>query len=203
IRAYGLARWHMPDTSCNYIKPRVQTLTDTFYLNSGGALAQFYNNNAYVDSWSWDFGDSGTANIKDPQHTYTAIGDYEVQVTVSHGSCTKTATKTINVALGSEVRELENLGFKVYPNPTSNNLFVEIADERLRITDYGLREDDYGLLITDYELRITNLNGHTKTTIPITSEKTEINTSGWAKGVYFCNLFMGGKLIRSEKMVLN
>jgi PKD repeat protein len=172
------------------MQPRVQTLTDTFYLNSGEALAQFYNNNAYVDSWAWDFGDSGTANIKDPQHTYTAIGDYEVQVTVTHGSCTKTATKTIHVALGSEVPELENLGFKVYPNPSGGNFYVELGSSQ------GFTEK------RETELRITGLNGHTKTTIPITSNKTEINTSGWAKGVYVCNLFFGRRLVGSKKMVI-
>ncbi|MFH2143792.1 MAG: hypothetical protein ABIJ97_15315 [Bacteroidota bacterium] len=52
-------------------------------------------------------------------------------------------------------------------------------------------------------IKITILNGHLKTTIPVTSEKTLINTSGWAKGTYVCNLVIDGKVVKSEKIVLN
>ncbi|MFH2036539.1 MAG: hypothetical protein ABIJ45_09065, partial [Candidatus Zixiibacteriota bacterium] len=70
--AYGLARWYMPtDTTCKYLQPRVLTIADTFYMSQGEAQVQFYNNNAYVQTWDWDFGDGNTANIKDPLHTYT------------------------------------------------------------------------------------------------------------------------------------
>ncbi|MFH2141790.1 MAG: hypothetical protein ABIJ97_05170 [Bacteroidota bacterium] len=56
-------------------------------------------------------------------------------------------------------------------------------------------------------IKITGLNGHLKTTIPVIMEafgtkKTLINTTGWAKGTYVCNLFFDGKLVKSEKMVL-
>ncbi|MFH2049096.1 MAG: PKD domain-containing protein, partial [bacterium] len=81
MRAYGLASWFVPDTGCGYLKPRVQTYIDTFYMSNGQAEVQFYNNNVYADSWSWDFGDTVTDTIKDPAHIYTEKGDYTVQVT--------------------------------------------------------------------------------------------------------------------------
>lgn len=183
----GIANFYMPPIStCNYLQPTVNTVIDIFYLVSGEASVQFYNNNAYVDSWEWDFGDTGMDNIKDPLHTYMAIGDYDVQVTVTHGACVKTATKTIHVVLGDEISEIAKLNFKVYPNPSDNFFYVEM----------DLPEN------SKVELRISGLNGHTKTKIPITSSKTRINTDGWAKGAYVCNLFVDGKLVRSEKMVI-
>ncbi|MFH2141991.1 MAG: PKD domain-containing protein, partial [Bacteroidota bacterium] len=190
--AVGLARWYMPpDTTCKYLQPRVQTYEDTFYV---GQAAQFYNNNAYVQSWDWDFGDSGTANIKDPLHTYTDTGTYNVCVTVNDTGCVKTACKTITIVndTGVGIVNPENLNFKLYPNPSDGNFYAEV--------DYTHASGDAREHAVS--IKITGLNGHIKTTIPVTSEKTLINSSGWAKGTYVCNLVVDGKMVRSEKMVL-
>ena len=50
-------------------------------------------------SWSWTFGDGGTANAQNPSHTYTAAGTYTVSLTVSNldGSDTLTRTGYITV----------------------------------------------------------------------------------------------------------
>ena len=134
---YGICRYFIPEDSisaCAYLKPRVQSYTDTFNVNQ---TAQFYNNNAYADTWSWDFGDTGTANIKDPIHEFTQVGNYTVSVTVTHGTCTKTATKDITVILGAGIKETQQKesGFKIYPNPSKNILFLEITNDKLRITN--------------------------------------------------------------------
>lgn len=34
-------------------------------------------------SWSWDFGDAGTSTEESPSHTYAAVGDYTVGLTVT------------------------------------------------------------------------------------------------------------------------
>ncbi|MFH2037008.1 MAG: hypothetical protein ABIJ45_11440, partial [Candidatus Zixiibacteriota bacterium] len=70
LPAYGLAKVFVPDTGCGYLKPKVLTIADTFYMSQGEAQVQFYNNNAYVQNWDWNFGDGNTANIKDPLHSY-------------------------------------------------------------------------------------------------------------------------------------
>lgn len=36
-----------------------------------------------VTEWHWDFGDGTTSQLKDPQHTYAASGDYQVKLTVT------------------------------------------------------------------------------------------------------------------------
>jgi PKD repeat protein len=46
-----------------------------------------------VDSWSWSFGDGGTANVKNPAHTYTANGTYNVSLTVIGSGGVDTETK--------------------------------------------------------------------------------------------------------------
>jgi hypothetical protein len=46
-------------------------------------------------SWSWTFGDGGTAAVQHPSHTYTAAGIYTVTLSVNGGE--DTATRTIDV----------------------------------------------------------------------------------------------------------
>jgi PKD repeat protein len=44
-------------------------------------------------SWSWNFGDGGTSTLKNPTHTYNAVGVYTVSLTVSNASGSDIITK--------------------------------------------------------------------------------------------------------------
>lgn len=45
-------------------------------------------------SWAWAFGDGGTSTTKNPNHTYTKAGTYDVSLTVSDGATSKSVIKT-------------------------------------------------------------------------------------------------------------
>ncbi|HXH17713.1 MAG TPA: PKD domain-containing protein, partial [Chitinophagales bacterium] len=46
-------------------------------------------------TWQWDFGDGGTAGVKNPSYTYMNPGTYTVQlIAANSGSCADTAVKT-------------------------------------------------------------------------------------------------------------
>ncbi len=187
VRAYGLAKLYMPDNGCHYLKPRINTYADTFYLEGGEVDVNLYNNNPYVDSWEWDFGTS-TGPIMSTQaveHTYTDVGEYNVQVTVTDGECVKSANKTIYIELGSEIQDFENIEMQVFPNPSSHNYTVKVD-----LPNYK-----------NAEIKIAGLNGHLKSVIPVTGETTVIPTKGWSAGAYVCNLFIDGKLVKVEKLV--
>ncbi len=184
-RSKGLVKLYMPDNGCDYLKPRINTYADTFYLNGGEAIVNLYNNNPYVDSWEWDFGDSQTGSERNPVHTYTQVGEYNVQVTVTDGECVKTANKTIYIELGNEIKDFENIDMQIFPNPSSNDFTV-----RTNLPNYN-----------NAEIKIAGLNGHLKDIIPINGETTIIPTKGWKAGVYVCNLFINGNLVRTEKLV--
>jgi len=52
-----------------------------------------------VTSHSWTFGDGGTSSTKNPTHTYTTAGSYQVKLTVSdQEGLTDSITKQINVS---------------------------------------------------------------------------------------------------------
>ncbi len=51
-----------------------------------------------ISSWSWDFGDGATANVANPTHTYTAVGTYDVTLTVT-GNASHSFTRTAYITV--------------------------------------------------------------------------------------------------------
>ncbi len=189
---YGITRWYMPhDTSCRYLKPRVYALADTFYMSAGHAQVQFYNNNAYVQTWNWDFGDSATDTVKDPVHDFTSIGTYDVCVTVNDTGCVKTACKTITVSYPVGIDENETItGFRIYPNPASGSFIVEIEGK-----------ENFSETL---QIKIYNMKGSERASYKVRSGqvKTEVSDTGWPKGTYIVSLMDNGKMVGSEKIVV-
>jgi len=191
VRAYGLTKLYMPDNGCDYLKPRINTYADTFYLYGGEVDVNLYNNNPYADSWEWDFTSTSSVTIPPPSNernpivTFSEVGEYNVQVTVTDGECVKTANKTIYIELGNEVPEFEQIDMQIFPNPTSHDFIVKTS-----IPNYQ-----------NAEIKIAGLNGHLRSVIPVTGETTLIPTKGWKAGVYVCNLFINGNLVITEKLV--
>ena len=77
---------HPPIAAFKVINQCQFRFVKSFNDNSIGALTRI-----------WDFGDGQTDTIPNPQHTYASAGIYSVSLFVTNGSCTSTATKTINV----------------------------------------------------------------------------------------------------------
>lgn len=61
----------------------------------------FIDNSIGADSWSWDFGDGTTSSLQNPKHTYTALGYYEVKLTVFNAStgCSYMASSEVPVVV--------------------------------------------------------------------------------------------------------
>ncbi len=53
-------------------------------------------------SWSWDFGDGGTATTANPSHTYSTAGTYDVSLTATNTSGSNTVVKTGYVTVGDQ-----------------------------------------------------------------------------------------------------
>ena len=68
-----------------------RTFTDTpvsFVDTSGGNVTE----------WRWSFGDGATSNLRSPTHAWSTPGFYDVTLTVSDGSRSDSATRTVLVA---------------------------------------------------------------------------------------------------------
>jgi PKD repeat protein len=67
---------------------------------SGSAplLVSFTDTSSFVSplvSWAWNFGDGGTSTVQNPEHIYTSVGMYNVQLTVTDQTgLTNTTTET-------------------------------------------------------------------------------------------------------------
>ncbi|MBQ0787349.1 MAG: T9SS type A sorting domain-containing protein [Oceanihabitans sp.] len=85
----------------------------------------FTNTSADFDSLLWDFGDGNSSTEINPMHTYLAIGDYNVSLTVTKCGKSDTKTKTLNIThLGIEDFNLGRIN--IFPNPVSKNLSIDL-----------------------------------------------------------------------------
>lgn len=50
-----------------------------------------------ITSWSWDFGDGETSSLRNPGHTWSTAGTFEVSLTVTGPGGSDTATRTVTV----------------------------------------------------------------------------------------------------------
>jgi PKD repeat protein len=87
----------------------------------------FFNNNSHnSDRFEWDFGDGYVSSERDPVHTFTSTGSYEVSLTaISKNRQTDKSTLTLNVLVPTllviEVREyysgdlIPNASIRLYP----------------------------------------------------------------------------------------
>ncbi len=101
-------------------------------------------------------------------YTVTVDGNYAVEIT--SGNCTERSS-CINVdALGVVGFEMD--GLKVYPNPVSTTLNIDL-------TNYE-----------DARYEIININGEVVSNGEITSETYGVNVSNMAQGVYFVKLIV-------------
>ncbi|MFC1582829.1 DNRLRE domain-containing protein, partial [Planctomycetota bacterium] len=92
-----------------------------------------------IDTWVWDFGDTGSAGIADPTHSYAAANTYSVTLTVTTTlGKSDSITKTVTVVSGVEVTDTFQQGTASYAG----------------CSDVYIRFDDYGRKGADDEIRI-------------------------------------------------
>lgn len=97
-------------------------------------------------AWLWDFDDpaSGAANQsaeRNPAHTFSAPGAYEVCLTVSNAYGADTKCKTVWVGtVGSGSPQEVGDGVKVWPNPTTGEIYWEglPEGERANVRVYNM-----------------------------------------------------------------
>jgi PKD repeat protein len=78
-----------------------------------------------IDSVLWNFGDGNTSQLLNPSHTYTTNGTYLVGLQ-AWGPCGTTVDNQNILVSGIGVEEwLSENGFRMYPNPTQNLVYLE------------------------------------------------------------------------------
>lgn len=199
----GIASYTTPwENNCNFLQPIIVSMNsltepngvaNTFYY-SDSVKVQFYNNIQSAASWQWNFGDGHTGTFQTPNHYYNTAGTYNVSVIVNYpwgpnGTCIDTAQKTITVIHGTGLEEYtkEKLNFKLYPNPTTVDITVELTLPNS----------------TPAELRAYSSNGSLLDKYPLQKDSNKINipASKWIDGIYIVGLFINNEQVFEEKVI--
>jgi PKD repeat protein len=131
------------------------TVTKTGYIVVGGGtpfqaefvsstrrgsipLTSYFTNRSVgnIVSWLWDFGDGTTSTLKNPSHTYTAIGNYTVKLTAtaSNGD-TRTETKQNYIRAVVYEKSVDNVDYPKVHYGSKTILFrkdLEIPEDELK-----------------------------------------------------------------------
>ncbi|MCS4305025.1 PKD domain-containing protein [Chryseobacterium sp. BIGb0232] len=132
------------------------------YEFTGGFTVKFTNKSKNATTYLWDFGDGTTSTLENPEHTYSAQGNYNVQLTTN--ACGGNSTKTKLLPLGSlstKETDIEDPA-QIYPNPTQNfiTIITRKKAEILSLTDASGRMVSYLLNTTDsgYTVQLHHLS---------------------------------------------
>jgi hypothetical protein len=141
-----------------------------------------------VLTYSWDFGDGNTSTLAYPTHQYTALGSYEVCLTIMDASsntitCTAFYCDTVFVTFKSlgftlnvhppsflGIKEIVNSDLDVYPNPVDNILNVDLNSGDI-----------------EREMFICDILGQKVMEISVYDSFTQIDVKDLPSGVYFLN----------------
>ncbi|GHE81852.1 hypothetical protein GCM10011501_07760 [Thalassotalea profundi] len=78
-------------------------------FNSEQSIADPSDRYSYIDSYLWDFADGTTSTEKNPSHTFSTVGSYDVSLTlVNNKGLTSTVGETIHVAFPDLVNSCAN-----------------------------------------------------------------------------------------------
>lgn len=151
-----------------------------FSYEINGLTVTFTNNSEFANSFTWSFGDGTTSDENNPTHTFPTQGVYEVTLNALNNFCGNAFSETIFVSPTATAEQEDNFGLKVYPNPFSENLTLEV----------NKLEDNKPLTV---ELR--NTTGKLLKSFAVT-RTTTLPLSEYPAGVYYL-------LIRVEQQVFS
>jgi choice-of-anchor B domain-containing protein len=123
---------------------------------------------------------NGFEILQASEQTYVATesGIYSI-ITIDENGCSAVSNE-VEIIISSTQNTLLESQISIFPNPTSQNLFVKFSSQTA----------------ADYQLVIVNSIGQTMNKEPIqmrTNETYELNTTELVSGVYFLKIFDGEK----------
>lgn len=89
--------WHAVGVGNSYTPGITSTFTSDFTSNCVVPFTvEFENTSNNGSSFFWDFGDGTTSTQRNPTHTYTTLGQYDVKMVADGGACGIDSTTTAN-----------------------------------------------------------------------------------------------------------
>ncbi|MBR77720.1 MAG: hypothetical protein CMD36_07405, partial [Flavobacteriales bacterium] len=142
----------------------------TYTIN--GLTVDFINTSSHATSYLWDFMSDGTfldTSNGDVSFTYQNSGVFDVTLLVSNSCGTDAFTSTIDL-ISNDIKNI-NSNFQVYPNPSKNQICIELD----KLSNFS-------------QLTITDFNGKIILSKKILKLKTMLDVSLLPQGVYLITL---------------
>ncbi len=170
-----------------YIVVGKQPTGDFQYATNGlstNFVSQISTNN--LNSYfSWSFGDGTGSNLENPEHTYLAAGNYNVNLIVSNSCGSITIPKTIRIQ-STPTSEIDKKNrVLLYPNPATDKFIIETLSDT---------EVDY--------FRISDILGRQYFSNYLLDKYTEIDTRDFSNGIYILSLYSKNIKVGSMKMII-
>lgn len=141
------------------------------------------------ETWNWDFGDgSPHSEERYPVHRYDKNGTYEVCLTVSNENSVNTVCRivTIGGTGTSDGYDFKTDQISLYPNPVSDRLLITLSEY---IPEKGM-------------VSIVDITGKTVLSARLYYGQNTLDLTRLSPGMYFCVMTDGGRLMKTEKVVV-
>ena len=165
------------DYTYSHVDANGCTQVDTLHMTIFNDESSEFSNTTDDSCYTWN------------SQTYCASGDYTQILQTVHG-CDSVVTLHLTITVG--VDNYDGFDFKVYPNPTSNIVNVQITNHQSQITEIQL-VDAFGRLLRSSNVVETDAHG--------SSVQTQIDLSRYATGIYFVKAVADGKTVAVRKVV--
>ncbi len=143
-------------------------------------------------SWEFEGGTPATSNEVNPSVVYTQAGTFDVKLTVSDGTNSRSVLKknfiTVENCTGIGESPASSL-FRVFPNPATDKVSI-VFDQKIRGNCKIILFDLAGSRMKEIRLVIPSDN------------RFIIDLSGYAKGMYFLRV-QAGESVSTQKVILN
>lgn len=185
----------------NKCRPSFRVALDTtqkfkMYLLNGSSKASTHQ-------YYWTFGDGGTSTSRNPNHTYKSFGKFHICLTISDSSLNCSSTFCDSIGMDSTgkllkaqqfeleviddflaVKKVDVQSYKVYPNPTSDKVKIELTDWNVGA-----------------EVHVMSMDGKRIMTRPLDETgEIELNLSDQKNGIYILQIF-DGKTYSQTKLI--
>lgn len=169
------------DTLRSTVNVTTRPSADFDFIVLGGTV-QFTSTGSGQTGQLWEFGDKATSNEINPYHTYSSNGEYQVTLFASNGCGIDTISQLVSITLVS-VSDLQNeYGIKVFPNPASE--FLQIQMIKNFASEFKLQLlNSTGIVVKEKQITTTS-------DLTVTLDVTDIKS-----GMYILN-------IKSDKIVI-
>ena len=147
---------------------------DFDFAISGTAVA-FENLSQFGDTYLWEFGDDSTSTEMSPVHVYAEDGNYDVTLTVTNSCGSETITILVSTTTIG-INDNEVLTFGLYPNPTSNQLFIQPSMSVNTELTFEVISTSGQIILTKQIPRMDN------------AETVQLDVSGMASGIYYLKI---------------